>query len=193
MSEATAEITWQTCDLLCCGSQSLFHFCFVFRLDECKRNASRDRSELEDRLRSMQHSHSVLESQLQKSTLEFNHALTTKQAELSQALTSLRAAQQQLQDSNPDVLKQIEYVKDDLSDLTISEALYLEYSAIEPQRQTIREYVTTRVFELLRSEKNARESMAKEVEMMRERLIKVEDECERNARERDQIAKLKRR
>lgn len=165
---------------------------FLFRYDELKRSSSRDRSDLEDHLRTSEQNRSVIESQYQKSMLEFNHTLSTKQSELSSITNTLRQAQAQLADSNPDILKQIEYVKDDLSDLFISEAMYLEYSAIERHRQTIREYVCCTVYELLRAEKNAKDAMGKEVEMIREKLIKVEDECDRNARERDQIAKLKR-
>jgi chromosome segregation ATPase len=162
-------------------------------LDESKHSASRDRSELEDRIRTVEHSHALLESQYQKSLLEFNHNLATKQTELNNATNTLRATQMQLQDANPDILKQIEYVKDDLTDLFISEPMYLEYKAIDRHRQTIREYVCCSVYELVRAEKNAKESMHKELEMIRAKLIKSEDECDRNARERDQLAKLKRR
>lgn len=165
---------------------------FLFRLDECKHTASRDRSEFEDRIRQLEHKHSLLESQYQKSALEYNHNLTQKQHELTQVTQTLRQTQAQLHDSNPDVLKQIEYVKDDLSDLFISEAMYLEYKSIDRHRQTIREYVCCSVYELLRTERSAKEAMGVELEMIRAKLIKSEDECDRNAREREQIAKLKR-
>lgn len=157
-----------------------------------RQSSSRERSDADDRIRSLEHKLSLLEQQHQKSVLESNHTLGIKQSELSAANQALRSAQQQLQDSHPDVLKQIEFVKDDLTDLSISEALYLEYSAIDRHRQTIREYVTCSVYELVRAERNAKEASLKELDMVRALLIKSEDECDRNARERDSVAKLKR-
>jgi hypothetical protein len=159
--------------------------------DDLLRTSARERDEMQDRVRSLEHKAAMLESQLQKAQLEFNHALSTKQSELTALSSSLRSAQQQLQDQNPDVLKQIEYVKDDLSDLTTSEAMYLEFKAIEPHRQTIREYVCCQVYELLRSERSLKEAMQKELELVRIKCIQAEDEGERCARERDQIARLK--
>jgi chromosome segregation ATPase len=160
-------------------------------LDTEKRTFNRERMELEERIRSIEHKHALLESQYQKAQLEFNHALSVKQNELNGISNALRNAQTQLNDQNPDVLKQIEYVKDDLSDIQISEALYLEYKGIEPNRQTIREYVCCNVYELIRAERAAKEAMQKELELVRIKSIHSEDEADRNARERDQLARLK--
>ena len=162
------------------------------QLDELKHTASRERSDLEEKYRQADHARSLVESQLHKIQLEFNHTLSVKQSELASLTHTLRTTQAQLSDANPDVLKQIEYVKDDLSDLFISEAMYLEYKNIDRHRQTIREYVCCSVYELVRAEKSAKEAMGRELEMIRERLIKSEDEADRNGRERDQLAKLKR-
>jgi len=147
--------------------------------------------ELEERVRSLEHRHALLESQHHKAQLEHAHALSVRQSELSAAASALRNLQAQLADNNPDVLRQIEYVKDDLTDLATSEAMYLEYKAVEPHRQTIREFVCVQVYELVRAERSAKESMQKEAELIRAKFIQSEDEAERNARERDQIARLK--
>jgi hypothetical protein len=160
-------------------------------LDADKRAASRERMELEERVRAAEHKHALLESQYQKAQLEFNHVLAVKQQELSSTVSELRKSQAALLDHNPDVLKQIEHVKDDLTDLTLSEPLYLEYKGIEPNRQTIRQYVCCQVYELVRAERAAREAMLKELELVRAKSITTEDQADRNARERDQIARLK--
>ena len=161
------------------------------RFDDLKHSSSRERIDLDDRVRALEQRLVHVESLHRTAQLEFEHALKVKQSELTSATHALRSAQAQVAESSPDVLKQLEYLKDDLSDLATSESMYVEFKAIEPHRQTVREYVCCAVYELVRAERNNKEAMAKELEMIRVKFIQSEDEAERNARERDTIAKLK--
>jgi len=161
-------------------------------LEVGRRNWSRERSEFDSRIRQLESSRSSLDAQVQRQQLEFQHAITSKQHELNTVQAALRTAQQALQEAHPDISQQLDTLKDELNDLQVSEAMYLEYKSIERPRQSLREFLCCAVYELVRSEKSQRESVVREMEGIRSRLIEKEEEAERNGRERDQIAKLKR-
>ena len=83
-------------------------------------------------------------------------------------------------------------MKGSLSDLSISEALYMQYSAVAVEQQTVKELVCCRVYELLEREARHREALNVELQQCTQQLVRAESEMERVRMEKEQLSRTKR-
>ena len=88
--------------------------------------------------------------------------------------------------------REMQHVKDSLSDLTISESLYMQYSAIAPEQQTVRELVCCRMYEMQERETRHRDALTVELQHVTQQLVRAESEMERGRMEKEQLSRSKR-
>ena len=132
-------------------------------------------TELQARLRHAEHTATLTQAQAMQEKAELSAALSRRQAELERAQEDAKAAHA----LHRDWPAQLAHLKDSLADLLPSEALYLEYKGIAPAKQSIREWVGCRVYDLVRVERGHREAAMSEAATMREQLVRAESEMER--------------
>lgn len=97
---------------------------------------------------------------------------------------------------SPDLSKHLDSLRDSLNDLTYSvipEKLYFEYKDIPQEQQSIKEYMSIRIYEMQVKNKNTVELLEKELDALREKYIKLENVHEQVCRDRDYITKAKKK
>jgi hypothetical protein len=74
----------------------------------------------------------------------------------------------------------------------VTEPLYLEYSSIPREQQTIKQFVSCRVYDMMRIERGHRDAAVVECVATREQLVRAESEMERLRMEKEQVIRNKR-
>ena len=94
--------------------------------------------------------------------------------------------------ASPNWSRELQQLKAGLSDVLVSEAAYLQYSAIAAEQQTVKEFVSCRVYELLEREARSREALSSELQAVTQQLVRAESEMERVRLEKEHISRSKR-
>jgi progesterone-induced-blocking factor 1 len=160
-------------------------------LESLQGTHERQLRELTETVARLDHRKRVLELQLQSGIQNYEAEVRRKQAQTQAELTLLRRRVEELESEGPGVHGQLALIKDSLRDLAVSESLYLEFKRIPEERQSVKEFVCVRVFELLQQEKAARAALGAEADALRERLVVSEGEAGRLRRELDAVTKAR--
>jgi hypothetical protein len=147
-----------------------------------------EKADLQSRIRHLEHANTLAQAQTQQEREEYKQNLAHKQAEIDRA----RQAEKKAMSQSNDWPHQLQLLKDSLSDLNISESMYMEYSAIAKDRQSVREFVCVRVYDMMAVERGNREAVTVECQQVREQLVRAESEMERVRMEREQMIRSKR-
>ena len=88
--------------------------------------------------------------------------------------------------------RELQQLKGSLSDLVISEALYMQYCNTSAEQQTVKEFVSCRMYEVMERETRNREALNIEMQQLTQQLVRAESEMERVRGEKEQISRSKR-
>ena len=98
----------------------------------------------------------------------------------------------QASSATPNWSRELQQLKGSLADLTVGEALYLQYSSVAAEQQTVREFVCCRVYEAVERETRSREALSIELQQLTQQLVRAESEMERVRLEKEQLSRSKR-
>ena len=94
--------------------------------------------------------------------------------------------------ATPNWSRELQQLKGSLSELVISEPLYMQYSAIAVEQQSVKEFVCCRMYELLERETRNREALNIELQQLTQQLVKAESEMDRVRMDKEQLSRSKR-
>jgi hypothetical protein len=138
-----------------------------------------------EQIRSLQASKQLLERECESNFNTYQQAMAAKNKEIESLSAQLRAASV----DNPANKSNVAYIKESLKDFIIPQTTYLEYKKTDADKQSLVQYVTVRVHEMLASERERRDALLLDLQRLREQCQRSSEELDRLSREKETVQK----
>eukprot|EP01028_Stygiella_incarcerata_P011435 TRINITY_DN6469_c0_g1_i1.p1 TRINITY_DN6469_c0_g1~~TRINITY_DN6469_c0_g1_i1.p1 ORF type:complete len:872 (-),score=307.04 TRINITY_DN6469_c0_g1_i1:21-2528(-) len=135
--------------------------------------------ELQETIHALKHEKEVQAIEYEAERKKMKAYYTDVERKLQQQIETVRKKQDEIEKTTPALREKMENWREQLRVLIVSETTYAEIKSVPVEQRTLREYVQSKVFELVDGMKQDMESIRKESEMYKENLDRTTRQLDR--------------